>query len=379
MEDILGILSIWQGDERYDRPFGSQTPLFEAISHAGNRYGFRTFVYLPQDIKQMDKLNAYSYVDGKWASVPAQAPSVVYDRIPSRKYESDSQVVTFRQFLLKKTKGRLFNFTGFFSKSKIYNSIGTILPKKLYFPETELDINPQKIISLVNLWGEAWLKPDNGSLGHGIYRIIKDPIGFTIDSSDHGSSEHLEPEEALAFLNKLLSRQNYLLQRGIQRSETNFRPFDIRVYLQKNETGKFLITKQFARVVSFGQIVSNLSSGADTYPLQQLFAPLERSNIRKLCLACSNRLHEIIPEPLGEIGLDLIADPQKRIWLIEINSKPFLKMNPNDPLTLKTANRIVGYASYLLKNPIKKVPKTPTKQLIPQPKPTLSPHVSRGR
>lgn len=376
---ILGILSIWQGEERFDRPFGMQTPLFEAISRSGKTNRFRTHVYIPQQTENKEKLNAYTYLDGKWKPVLVPPPNVVYDRLPSRQIENDPEVLQFRKFLLKKTGGRLFNRAGFFSKSFIYSTVRTVLPKNLHLPETELNPDSENIIKLISLWGEAWLKPDDGSLGQGIYRLLKEPFGISVESSDQGSADHFETEEAFEFFKELLSQKRYILQRGIQRTEKNLRPFDIRVYLQKDQIGKFIVTQQFAKLVDFGQIVSNLHAGGDSTSLRGLLSKTERSNLRKLSLDFAKRLNLLLPQPLGEIALDLILDPSRRFWLIEVNSKPFLKMDPDNPITSKTARRILGYAKYLLNQSAKKKLKSRNKPTTLQPKLKLSPHASKGR
>lgn len=376
---ILGILSVWQGEDRNDRPFGLQTSLFEAISHAGKSFGFRTCVYIPQVIGKKEKLKCFTLMNGKWSRVLEPMPNVVYDRLPSRQVENDPRTAEFREALFKNTGGRYFNRAGFFSKSQIYLLTRDILPKDLHIPETDVNPSPEKSIRLIDLWGEAWLKPDDGSLGQGIYRLLREPFGIAIESSDQGSTEQLKHSEALEFLEKHLSTKRYILQRGIPRALKNFRPYDIRVYLQKNRQGKFIITKQFARLANFGQIVSNLDAGGDSIPLTGLLSQTEHSNLRTLSLTAANRLNQVIPGPLGELGLDVILDDQRRFWLIEINSKPFLKMEPDDPYTRITAMRTVAYAKFLLTGSKTHKLNREHQQIIPRSAPKPSQRVSKDR
>jgi glutathione synthase/RimK-type ligase-like ATP-grasp enzyme len=354
MKPILGILSVWQGDESKDRPFGLQTSFFEAIHKAAYSLGIGCYVFFPQNLGNTNgKLRAYSFQGKTWIESFVPFPHVVYDRIPFRSLETAPDYINFKRSILKHTGGRMFNRTGFFSKWQIYSQCKKDLPKDLLLPKTEMVVKAQSVIRRASDWEEVWLKPDAGSLGRGVYRLVKEPFGFTLESSDHSSMDQLGETELLSFLKELLSNEHYLIQQGISRAEYNRHPFDIRILVQKNGNGKFVITNQFARLAAHGQIVSNLHAGANGHPLKDLLTQAERSTLRKHALACAQHLDSVLPGTIGELGLDMILDRNRRFWFLEANAKPFLKMEEADPRSQKIAKRIVEFAIYLCKQPPK--------------------------
>jgi glutathione synthase/RimK-type ligase-like ATP-grasp enzyme len=222
-------------------------------------------------------------------------------------------------------------------------------------------------------------------LGRGVYRLVKEPLGFTLESSDHSSTDQPGEKELVSFLNELLSTEPYLIQQGISRAEYNRHPFDIRVLVQKNGNGKFVVSKQFARLAAHGQIVSNIHAGADGHPLKDLLTPSERTTLRKHALACAHHLDSVLPGTIGELGLDMILDRKRRFWFLEANAKPFLKMGESDPQSQKIAKRIVEFAIYLCKQQTKHLLKlgkgkenSTTKKVTPRSRPKLYPHASIG-
>jgi len=57
----------------------------------------------------------------------------------------------------------------------------------------------------------------------------------------------------------------------------------------------------------------------------------------------------VFDSPLGEIGLDLGVDRRGRVWLIEVNAKPFRKVFDAGPKrrVFLSFRRPMAYARYL--------------------------------
>jgi glutathione synthase/RimK-type ligase-like ATP-grasp enzyme len=353
MQPILGILTVLQ-DPSSSRPFGEQTSLFQAIHHAAVERGMSVFLIHPQPIKMNNKLlSGYTLHEGSWLHVSGRFPDVIYNRIPTRALEQTREVQLFQSRLRKRTGGRIFNRTGFFSKLQTYSIFKDRVPKGLLLPMTMLAKESEQILQHASKWGELWLKPDGGSLGRGIYRILREPFGYTIESSDEASTDHFDNYELLSKMSGLLSNTPYLIQQGIKRAEHQLRPFDIRVVLHRNGMGKFEVTNTFARLADHGQIVTNVMAGGEGVTLKELLTVDEQRSLRTLSLACARQLSLALPGPIGELGIDIALDKDRQFWLIEANSKPRLKMAPDDPSTPAIAKRIVEYASFLMKHPPK--------------------------
>ncbi len=133
-------------------------------------------------------------------------------------------------------------------------------------------------------------------------------------------------------------------------------PFDIRILMQKDGTGAWRRTKIYARVAAKGRLTSNLSRGGTGYYVGSLLAyPFGRARRRLRARSIWRRktivhaLDEVFETPLGELGLDLGIDRKGRIWLIEVNAKPFRKVVDAGPKrgVYLSFHRPMAYARHL--------------------------------
>lgn len=53
--------------------------------------------------------------------------------------------------------------------------------------------------------------------------------------------------------------------------------------------------------------------------------------VRRAARTIINALDEVLDGPLGEVGLDLGVDRRGRVWLIEVNAKPYRKVTDAGP------------------------------------------------
>lgn len=354
MKPILGILTEWQGDERADRPFGAQTALFEAILRVAEDSPIRACV-IPQQELELEpltanaELRAYVLSEGKWEEVASPFPDVIYNRLPNRRAEQAKEKKAFIRTITDHAKGRVFNRTGFFTKYHIYSLFAKKAPAGLRIPFTKKVTTAKQVLQAADRWGQVWLKPDDGSLGRGVCRLIKEPYGFTLEIGDQGSAEHVDESRIQSKIASILQTGNaYIVQRNIDAARYEGRPFDIRVLLHKDHVNQFGVTHAFARVMEHGHLVSNLTAGGDGLPLRKVLTVKEITRLKAVALAAAKRLDAALKGPVGELGLDLAFDQKRRLWLVEANSKPYLKMDPSDPVTQKIAACIVSYAAYLI-------------------------------
>lgn len=74
-----------------------------------------------------------------------------------------------------------------------------------------------------------------------------------------------------------------------------------------------------------------------------------RGRINRAATDIVNALDEILDGPLGELGLDLGIDRRGRVWLIEVNAKPYRKVldaGPKKGVRL-SFRRPMAYARHL--------------------------------
>jgi glutathione synthase/RimK-type ligase-like ATP-grasp enzyme len=210
----------------------------------------------------------------------------------------------------------------------------------------------------------VYIKPAHGSLGLNIIRAKRKSDGQVLyqekvkEGSRNGTSGSVS-----MFLKKFAARflkGKYVIQETLYLMTFQNRPFDIRLVLQKDSSGQWKRTKTFCRVAQAGEITSNLSTGGDAITVKQLLQDVLRDTkrvdramkeIRKIAAEVPVVIEREVGSTIGELGLDLGLDTRGRVWVIEINSKPWKKPNIEESefpeIALQAFERPVQFGRYL--------------------------------
>ncbi|OEH84792.1 hypothetical protein BHU72_08130 [Desulfuribacillus stibiiarsenatis] len=285
-------------------------------------------------------------------------PDVMYDQNCSRTYERKQKVVTTLQKLYSHIPN-YFN-PGYLNKWEIYEYLSAHEIAKRFNPYTKLVRSISMIPNEAQRLGVSYIKPVNGSLGEGIVTVTYHNgvyhykyQGRTIVEGK--CTNHKKLEEVLS---NIIGKRKYIIQKGLPLINYQQRPVDIRVLMQKNERGKWIRTKIFARVSKPGSITSNLSRGGEAKTIDDVltnnFSTDQIANIKKQLRSISRLIAKAIEESsekhYGELGLDLGITDNGQIWLIEINSKPWKTIETKtgtQELVEKSFRRPMEYAGFL--------------------------------
>ncbi|MFE5317998.1 YheC/YheD family protein [Paenibacillus sp. NPDC056579] len=182
--------------------------------------------------------------------------------------------------------------------------------------------------AMLRAYPSLFLKPDLGSGGHGILKIMKTPSSYTVKYGTE--TKHYTSFRSLyTMIRPLLLKRRYVLQKGIRLLRIKQRPFDIRVMVQKNRNRKFVVTGIIGRLAKEGKIVTNYHSGGTPLPVEVLLRNhigIKRRGryVKKIALvgkrasiAMSKRFRD-----LKAFGVDIAIDPAKKLWILEVNTKP---------------------------------------------------------
>ncbi|WP_236575573.1 MULTISPECIES: YheC/YheD family protein [Paenibacillus] len=181
---------------------------------------------------------------------------------------------------------------------------------------------------MLGLYKSVYLKPDEGTGGHGIYRIHRDKNNLILRT---GSKSRIfsSLNDLYTSIKNVLTRGKYIVQEGIELLKHNHRPFDIRVMVQKNGKGILDVTGIIGRQAKRNKVVTNYHSGGTPLPVDTLLKSHLNDESRKRYIQLLERLGKDASTVLGKsyrskraFGVDIAIDNKMNPWVLEINTKP---------------------------------------------------------
>lgn len=212
-----------------------------------------------------------------------------------------------------------------------YNYLISIGRHRQYLPET-IRASADAIREMLNRHGMVYVKPNHGTGGYGVIKVVKRFVSSGeayIYYYGTRSLEFADYESMYASLASKISDRTYLVQRGIQLLKYEGRPFDIRIMVQRNPSGVWVVTGTIGRQAQQRKIVTNYHNGGKPLPLATLLrAHLSSAEtarligeLKKLSLSIAQDLHPVYPK-YRSMGVDIGIDRNLHPWIIEVNTKP---------------------------------------------------------
>lgn len=207
---------------------------------------------------------------------------------------------------------------------------------------------------MINLYSKIIMKPTSGHQGESVLFIEKEEDEFKIN--DAGKISIYTKEELLDLVSHKIQEQEYIVQRFISCQIKSGHVYDLRLHVQKNGEGKWVITSIYPRIGPLGSITSNLGSGGYTAFLDR-FLQKEfnddwfniKRELEHFSLSFSNHFDALYDDsPLDELGIDVGIDENQRLWLFEVNWRPGIPVIFNSELDV--ARNTIHYAKYLALN-----------------------------
>lgn len=335
--------------------FGSQESSLLALANSSECLSGLVFVFCPEDINwDMSLITGYvpssehspeqpdgdsdaPWAPSLWKPVVLPLPDVVYDRLPSRTIEAKPEV--------REAKCRLMTIFGclyfnpmFLDKWETHLALSKIGEVAAYLPPTKLVETPEDIRGFLSQYKSVFLKPSSGSLGRRIIKISLDEQGrfnYMYRSRDKQTMAGLTADfhMLMNLLKPVMGKRSYVVQKDLALAKYENCPFDIRVLAQKDMRGNWRRTKIYVRKAAPDSFLSNLSDGARPQAISEVLKQVFAADflapyglgedIRQAVSAIPPALERGTGRMWGELGIDLGIDKHGKIWLIEINSKPF--------------------------------------------------------
>lgn len=330
---------------------GRQGPGLRKYLETARQEGVGACVFDPVDVDpQRNRVRAYVLkarsVDGQGVLERRDLPLpvVVYDQILSRKYENQGDLGAALEHVRRHCV--LFN-GGYFDKWQVHEWLSIEPSLRTHLPKTALLRNARTLGGFLDRYKVVFVKPIHGSLGIGIIRAQRAPEGWeaTLKPKD-GQLTAFHATSAAGLYDQFrwrVAKRRCIVQEGLDLIEWNGRPIDVRAIVQKDKTGVWRRTKLYARVAARGEFVSNLATGGEALPLsiigdagRRLNMTAVKRDITRLTTEIPAVMERESERLLGELGVDLGVDVAGRVFVIEVNSKPW-----KTPLTERGSQRLV--------------------------------------
>lgn len=230
---------------------------------------------------------------------------------------------------------------------------------KKYVPKT-VRFNRANLESMAEKYETLYIKPDVGSHGKGIYKLICGDYGYELKWTS-GSKQRSRRYGRLSGVYERIagkSGRSLIIQQGIALDRLDGRPYDIRAMVQRKPGGRWVCTGFMAKVGKAGKIVTNYFQGGEIYTMRDLCGALglsgseRRRRIRKLSKTALRIAGALSERRAGmhEMGIDFAYDKDGRLWVLEVNSN-HPQFHPLKQIDRRAYERMKSFAeSYGRKN-----------------------------
>lgn len=348
---LIGILTVGEGLH-----FRGNRDNFRDIFLSGKKLGALVYVFTPGGIHwDQHKVTGYLYDEKQdaWVEAMLPLPHVVYNRIPTRKWEKQSAVQKTLNQLASMSQITLFN-RRFFDKQSLFQLLEGIPEAATFLPETKKLDSFLKVRTFVNKYRSVYLKPVLGKAGEGIMRLDFHQKQWRLRSVYQQKAITRYFPTLRAAWNHVRSRINgkkYIIQQAIELARYKGRPFDVRVLVQKNGQGIWDVTGIGIRRAGANSITTHVPRGGSIQStekvLGELFGEQEAEILEKIkstALTVAHHLNEELEE-LAEMSMDLGLTREGKLWFFEANAKPEKFDEPG--IRRSSLNNLIGYAQYV--------------------------------
>ncbi|RNA66808.1 YheC/YheD family protein [Alteribacter keqinensis] len=313
------------------------------------REGGLVFLFCENAIDFNNKTISGLYYDKRedvWKEAVFPIPSVVYRRTGAAKK-------TLRK-LRKSFNVMIFNSKRM-NKWKLYKKL--VSAGYAHTPDTMFFSTQEKVTEMLNKYQSVYLKPINGNLGKGCFKLDKTSAGYVLSESKGIKHECEEIGEVLAIFNEKKMKRRYLIQQSVPLMYEG-KPVDYRVIIQKGRNRNWTETGVVAKVGKRGVIVTNhvslISSGTEVMKMSLNLSKKEAealySRMVERCIEACEAVEDKLGH-LGDVGLDVIIDSERNIWILEMNALHnhlILAYQDHDPeLQIKVLTKPLEYARSL--------------------------------
>jgi hypothetical protein len=231
--------------------------------------------------------------------------------------------------LKKETDNKMFN-SNYFNKLEFWNMVSKFEPFLDCIPDTRLYKSIDDIDYMIDKYKGAYLKPVNGTLSRGLYRVTNNNgvYGFQ-GKTGSGITELSSKASAEAYLGDIIGNRYYLVQQAITPLKVEERHLDFRVIMQKDHTMIWSCTGIVGFVGGRGDICTNwgfTSTFENTFKKHFKFTQEEIFKKKQEVIAHCKNVCEMLDfrgGNYGDLGFDVMIDETLKVWILEVNKRHY--------------------------------------------------------
>lgn len=352
----MGIMAMIKGDE----PRFAEKGYYQKLTEIGRRLGIRVFVFSPRNVDfARRRVMGYVYRQGRWHKKLFPLPAVVYDRC-----FINASYRHYKPYIdrLQNDPQITFMGRGLYGKWQVYEILRHSPKMASHLPET-LPFTMQAFLTLLKRDGSTILKPAAGTHGTGVIRIGSHGQRYSIvgrNLQNQSFCKHVATlHDVKRFVKRFTAGRKFLVQTYLHLYTPDGDPYDVRVLVQKDGSGKWVTTGKAVRIGNKENITSNLHGGGRAVSwstfLSRYFTEEKRDLIESQIDEIVRHLPPFLEQHHGrltELGIDVGIDLDGKVWIIEVNSKPgrsVFRLTNDRTARLRSITLPVQYAHYLMK------------------------------
>ena len=320
-----------------------------AYSAVAMAEGAKLLFFSPKAVNFEERtIHGYIYENGCWIKTASPFPDVIYNTGSPIKLARSSEII-------ERLKEEIpFTTYSIGHKMRVYDRLVKAGEFTNYLIPSEILHSTRRFFNFLSYYRKIVFKPVNGHKGQGVTFIeqVRDQYHVL-----HGGEKNIYIfEEMRHYISTKLREEPYMVQPYISCKTKSGQAYDLRLHVQKNSSGKWVITAIYPRIAPDGSIVANINSGGATnylVPFLKQEFDSDYYNVKRYLEHFALRLadhmdciqQECFSEIIDELGIDIGLDDLGKIWIFEINWRPGCP--PAFYLELDVVRHMIRYSMYL--------------------------------
>lgn len=297
-------------------------------AQAAKEEGAELLYFSPKCVNfQTKTINGYIY-DNKledWVKVTRRFPDVIYNIGSPQKLSRSQAIVDHLKSEIPFTSYSVGN------KISVYRRLEKAGVFNKYVIPTQVVSSSQDIFNFLKKYPKVVFKPTNGHRGDGVTFIERISNQYLVQYE--GETQTYNQTEFIAFIKHSLRRSPYLVQPYINSRTKEGYPYDLRLHVQKNGEGHWVIATMYAKISPSESIVTNGHRGGVCIEINDFLKhefpttySERKDTLDQFALSLVQHLDYLQlknhSHPFDELGIDIGIDQNDKIWLYEVNWLP---------------------------------------------------------